>query len=577
MGNGSALGRWFFVLYSVILTVFAYVLVAPWRLDIADAKLYIESGRSLRASKSLGTDLIFAPFFRKEAPSVVLAPEAKPVFMAAYNIFNAAIFSIVGEKRARYFLFVLVLHALFLFTVGSFAVRLGCARSGVMVMGVLALSPWTYIYLYYPAYTQASIALLFLLMRFLLLEPARIGLASFLSFALLLCNSSIAIYIFPQWVAYFFMNLREPRRGMRILWDVMVGLCLPFCCLELLTWTPLPNWWLGSQGEVDGPITLLFKYYDRAVTANSFLARGTQVPKNIFIPFYILSENLWTVNGLLFLGTIMFLMKKLLRKGRTFGKGWSPKENLLPFWAGCLIPVVFAWSLLGFHPKLVQLGRFYFIGFPFILLVAFCGLEGILGKKVGVTFLAMAAVICGEATFRLYDQRQAFHALESTFGRYTEMGKKVAFFKEDIHHGILLHLLSESHHDSTAVVSEESNWAEEARRQDVQAIITGPELATMTTGWASVHKEDPEVSYGRTIRRGKFQFGMDALTVEEPVKIPYFGVYPLLLFEDEINTWRYLWGKISHADYRTGLGTVKLWPLRPQTKGLSLYNFPVNQ
>jgi hypothetical protein len=83
-------------------------------------------------------------------------------------------------------------------------------------------------------------------------------------------------------------------------------------------------------------------------------------------------------------------------------------------------------------------------------------------------------------------------------------------------------------------------------------LLAGPEIETIL--WGGV---------GRPVETGILYAGKGVrVKVGKPEKIPYYALYPLLIFEDEFDGWRLASRKeFGQDDYRTGKGAVTLWPV----------------
>ncbi len=86
-------------------------------------------------------------------------------------------------------------------------------------------------------------------------------------------------------------------------------------------------------------------------------------------------------------------------------------------------------------------------------------------------------------------------------------------------------------------------------------LVTGPETGTIYP--ADNIQPIPTPQLLNRLRQAGMQ-------TELKQTLPYWTLYPLLMFEDETQMWRFITRDFGPEDYREGSGTVKVWLLKTQ-------------
>ena len=83
----------------------------------------------------------------------------------------------------------------------------------------------------------------------------------------------------------------------------------------------------------------------------------------------------------------------------------------------------------------------------------------------------------------------------------------------------------------------------------------------------------PEAPVGAIQGGGTIQLARDgtrSIDMGAPRIVPFFGDYPLLAFEDDVDERRCLWGKFDGRAFWDGPGAVRFWPLVRQPRKLAV-------
>ena len=160
---------------SILSSAAVYFTVAPWKIEYAnDVGKYYGARMALSQENNLA-DLIIAPFYRTLTDSSVEAPQTKPVYMAVLNV-GYAIYDVFypGQpNRKPFFTFTMFTFWLLFLTVCLVGWRFGHPFLGILTAMISLIGPWSFVYLYYPAYTQFSMVFSSPLVFMHYMEPTR--------------------------------------------------------------------------------------------------------------------------------------------------------------------------------------------------------------------------------------------------------------------------------------------------------------------------------------------------------------------------------------------------------------------
>jgi len=545
------------VLTALLLCAAAARLVLPWRTDtLNDVPIYYGSTRAAETPAQL-VSVITAPFFRAHSAQGISAAESKPVYMAALNVwcsffrwFHAGPFT-TESQRNEFFCFTL-------FTFGALALvlililwRQGDFYAGILASVVVLLSTWSFVYLYYPAYTQLSLVFfLFALMRVTAGGRAALFQSGFFSALAMLANNSLIVYVLGLALLAGARALPQAKEVLRALLSFLMGIAAVFIFFELVNSTGLADV-LTNSAHLDSPLRTFINYYKRSVGGNHFMVRGlAEVPKEPWMLLTMIRYQSWTMLTMFVLLPVAFGVC-LLRKGWRQNFGKFELQRVAAFW----LPAFTGVLLMDAVPGLVQLGRAYFVGYVLFILggILFWKYFQRWFKPLRWAGVFLLIVYSGETASGLAAENQAFHGLIRAVK--PDSGHSFVLLTEDPHYDPARHLLGEEVSSKLLTIPSLGELPALLEKKGPLQLLVGPEIETILwNGWAGNYRPVGSgilaVSQGLRVHAGN------------PRKIPYYGLYPPLIFEDEFDTWRFLQQKAFGADdYKKGLGVFTQWSL----------------
>ena len=544
---------------SMLLCLIAYPLVWPWRSDILnDVNIYIGAERSFKTSPEGLMDLIIAPFYRIHSEKTVLPSESKPVYMAALNLWCSFNRKIDPSQEKpwnpkeffNFTLFTFGLLAIMLITIGW---RFSSFKWGILVPIIVLLSPWSFLYLYYPAYVQLSIV--FFLLTLLPLLSCR-GISCFGSGILaaftLLSNSAMLVYILGLGLFIAARSLPRIQESGRAVLSFLKGFAAVFIFFEIIKSIGIVDPLLRSS-HLDSPVRILMDYYNRSVNMNHFKIRGmSYTPKHPFMLFSILRYQSWTMLVLCLVLPFLFL-GRMIRLGWRQGMAAPEIRRVMGVW----LPAFTGIFLMDFCPGVVQHGRAYYVGYSLLVLGGVLFWEDLQKKykplRWAGAFLLLIYFL--ETANGLAEEHQAFHGLNDGLQREMQGNPSFAIFKSDPHDEPMRHIVEKNVADKIISVNTIGELDPRVKNLDQLKLLVGPEIETILyNGWGERFQP---------VGTGTF-YATKGLRVKTglPKRIPYYGLYPPLIFEDEFDAWRFLSKKeFNQDDYRSGQGAITLWPV----------------
>ena len=501
--------------------------------------------------------VIFAPFYRVHSDRGVSPAESKPVYLAALNLWctlNRWIHPgpMSSERyRAEFFNF-----TLFTFWLLALLLIRSCWRFGLFYEGILAsilvlLSSWSLVYFHYPAYLQLSMFLFLLaLMRLSAPGDAAVFQSGMLSALALLSNNTLAVYVLGLVLLIFGRSLPKAWVSVRALLDFLKGFALVFVFFEVINSIGLAEHLTGSS-NLDTPLRTLMNYYKRSVSANHFKLRGLmEVPKQPFLLLSILRYQSWTM-------LILCISLPLTYAACVFRKGWQQSLGTpeLRRVAALWLPAITGLVLMDFVPGIVQLGRGYFMGYALLVVGGVLFWSYLQKQFKPLRWLGMVLLIStfGETAIGLANESRAFHGL--IWAVKPDDAASFALFRNDPHDAPIRHLLGEKVSEKLVTVTRVEELGPWVADKGSLSLLAGPEIETILfNGWSE--NFNPMQSGILHVQKGlRVKVGL-------PKKIPYYGLYPPLIFEDEFDMWRFKSLKeFGENDYKNGRGAITLWPL----------------
>ncbi len=539
-------------LISSLICLIAYSLVRPWRTNVGnDVSGYVEAQRFLTPPGSGLGKLLIAPFFRHHSMDTVYAFEIKPVYMVAYNLWGV-FHHMAGPDRESFFNFTLFTYGLLAAMIIFFVNRLGTFPMAILASLWLSLSSWALVYLYFAAYLEFSIVL-FLLSLLLVLQRQKTAcfFSGVLAALALLSNNAMIIYFPGVMMVIAASWLPNVRKSFAFSSVYCLGILSVFVFFEILNCTGIPAKIMGFP-DLDSPHKMLLFYYQRAFFHNHFMLRGMPViPKQYGLLFSILRYQSWTVLILCAILPVIFLVE-VVRLGWRRSTAVPELRRVAFLWCPALTGLIAMDLYFG-----TQYGRAYYIGYVLLVIggIIFWGYLQKNSKplrKVGILLLVL--YLC-ESVQGLAHQRDAFHGLNRIVKSYSQQQKKISVLDEDLHAGLMRHDLDRDIDEKIFKVQNIWELGSLVLKEGDLYVLTGPEIETILWNFSY----DPF----RPLQKGTF-FVRKGIRVKvgNPVKIPYWGLYPPLMFEDEYDAWRLLSRhEYDGKSYREGTGAARLWPI----------------
>jgi len=369
-----------------------------------------------------------------------------------------------------------------------------------------------------------------------------IFLAGIFSALSVLANATIAFYILGLGFLILVRPLPYWRQALRPALAFFFGFFSIFLFFEGIKWMGIPQEMLGTQ-FVDSPWKVLAYYGLRVHRFHHFVWLGGHVgvPKYPGMLFFILKHVSWILLGLsITLPLVLF--------GWTSKIGWHQtiKEPMLK---ACLIlwlPLFVAVLLLDIYPG-VQVGRSYHVAFPLLILGILILWQRIarIHKRWALLGFVLFIGFILETGVSLAKQRQAFHGVRTEVSKILKPNEPIAMLTTDYHYEDILYVLGEDLAKRVVPLKNMQDLIPLGQKHRDILFLAGPEIETVLF----LGKKTPF----RPIEK-------------EGQKIPFYGLYPLLILEDEGDQWRYINKEFDKNAYRNGPGAVTLWPLFYETK-----------
>jgi len=543
---------------SILSSAAVYFTVAPWKIEYAnDVGKYYVARMALSQENNLA-DLIIAPFYRTLSDSSVEAPQTKPVYMAALNV-GYAIYDVFypGQpNRKPFFTFTMFTFWLLFLTVCLVGWRFGHPFLGILAAVISLIGPWSFVYLYYPAYTQFS--MVFYLLSFLCITGNRstgdwkiLAAGGVFASLALLSNSSMIVYVFGLGVFILINALPDWKTALKRGLIFVAGAASVFLFFQILKYVH------HNPHMLESPFELLYKYYGRSAGANHFLIREgfVKAPKVFGMFFIILRRESPILLALLFalMGYCGYTLSRL---------GWK-KAMMVPDIRAAItawLPAGIAVLAIDFAAT-IQVGRSYIIAYPLIVMGAvFLGrawlaeIAWISRPIARVAAAVLVAAFCVERAHGLYQERLAFHGFDTVMSQFFGSGKTLAMLRSDMHEHVVL-LFEEEIQKNIIWIDDMRELGDLVKNKNLSGLILGPEIETIMV--------NAKVPPRRPIDGRTYYFDESlGLQVQKVVKLPFYGLYPLLVFEDEFDAWRMISGEFGEREWLDGRGVIRLYPLK---------------
>lgn len=541
-GQGQRLYFFLALFFALAVSWIAMRLILPWdpRMSYDTAAFYFPSQEIVGHPNGSLREIFLNPFYIPDSGHID-AGESKPVFIVAlrlwglfYHVMNPSQpVPNAGEYYAFMFLTVLFLAGMFFML--SHALR--HPGMGFWACAIVLVSPWHLIYLYYPAYTQFSAAIyLGALVLVIKNTPRTIFAAGIVSVLALLSNSSVLVYIPGLAVLILYLNSASLRLALRRTWIFLCGGIFVFAFFEMLQAL------VPAYRQASSPLDTLAHYFRVSLTENHFGA-GV-IPKYPGMMLLILKENS-------ILGFVIMLAGAVLLFSKIAKTGWIEivrkkrfQSIMIPF-----LPAILAVFMIDCGPS-VQLGRSYFIAYPMFVLGLLILLKEKFSplKKPGVWLIFLFIVYAVNVISVMATQHRTFHPF---IAEPCSLVRQFVLLKHDPHHQALISLLAQScpgEFDKISVVDDLSG-----RQSGI--LLTGPDRNTI---WPMIKEKE---FYPRVTGPGRAELDGRSLILKR--EYPFFALYPLLLFEDEVQAWKYILRKTKPREYLSGTGAIRAWSIVP--------------
>lgn len=576
------------LLLCVTLTLLAGAQTSPWKLDLRwdnDTVRYYDTQNFVVRRPSQIFFVLMDPFFRAPDSGSIEAPAGKPVFVALLRLWGMGTRILFGHNawltRSAYFKFQLFAYGLLALSICALGWRLGSPCLGMLAAVISLLNPWAMIQLVYRNYTCLGMAIL---VAACLLALRRAGwatlLAGVLAWMAFLTDNAILLYSIMLGGVVLALHLGRWRQMFRHGLLYALGLVLPYVLLAGvgMIWYRHHAW----------PLRVTIEYYTHFAKDNHFATRpGAEarptVPKYPGIALLFISKNSIVIFSLILVVAAVTYWK-LARIGV---RAALDHPALLPI-LGLFVPVFACWALIDIKPG-AQLAHSYFVGYPFVVL----GLTLFWWRLTRNLRLAWGLLALGyvvETAVGLHQYRAVFFSLQNRVAAVMSNDKhqKIAMLYNDPHSRIIQHLLSPEYADRIVIVRSLSDIAQLASDANAKVSVytqAGPGLLRLDSigvesgdyiGCVLFGREGETMVYcppvptwiedpfhgRRNIPANALTLhdagGHDVVTFSEPADVPFYGLYPLLIFDDEWPTWKFITRLIDDQSCMTGPGAIRL-------------------
>jgi hypothetical protein len=580
------------LLLCLALTLISAALTSPWKLDLAldnDTVRYYDTQTFTLHGVGSFFSALADPFFRAKDAGVIEAPAGKPVFVSLLRLWGMGVRALFGldawVTRSSYYHFQLLTYGLLALSICSLGWRLESPYLGMLAASVAVLNPWALVQLVYRNYTCLGMAL-FLFACILAARRTMVAtlLAGLLAWMAFLTDNAILVYAGVLGLVVVALNLSGGWRR-TILHAALygAGLAAPYLLLSLVgaIWYPKHDW----------PLHVTVDYFSYFAKANHFATRPPpearpNVPKYPGIALLFIAHNSRVICALL-VSAILVLYWKVAKLGPRAAVADKSLATMLALFA----PVLLCWIAIDVKPG-AQLAHTYFVGYPVVAL----GLAllwwrfGNRGMVLRSVWAVLALLYIVETIAGLHRYRVVFFSLQNTIAATLPADKhqKIALFYNDPHAKIIQHLLSPEYADRIVIVLTMAHVArieagkgpeticlklagkglldyQETRLgadDSIACILYGPEGETITyTPPTPLWNDDPAHGERKIPTAGGIIYDVPAREVarfSDPANIPFYGLYPLLIFDDEWPTWKYITGLITDDSCMRGPGAIRM-------------------
>lgn len=546
---------------SFLVAWIQFSLVWPWDPALSyDTRLFYYPAQIVPDSAPTDwTRLWLEPFYLASSTREVQAHESKPVFVIALRlwgslvrVFNPAA-AIPGAQE--YMLFMIATCWLLFLGIWQLGVKLGSPIVGGLAAVAVLVCPWNLVLLYFPAYTQLSMALLCLSIWLLWHQSLTTAfLAGVVASLALLTNNAVVVYLGAIGLLALSIALPQRWQAFKLATVFIAGVLTVFVIFKLLGQTSLVQPLFGGA-PIDSPLEVLLRYYRRSIFYNHFDKVAT--PKYPGILLLFLSYNSWVMLALMIVTPFLFVWRAAKEGLATIIFGRSRLRQSLLIWLVGFIAI----AAIDLRPG-VQLGRTYFVGYPFLLLGIFILFWDTFREvRYGnVLLLGLLLAYAIETPVRLYDQFRAYHQVSNEVYALTQTRKQVAMLEADGYRPVLATTLGpvchcEAHQLIASIRALPNSTALTTLQTEYDSILSGPEIPTVLPVKAGA--AFTQLNEMRELFTSPRPKEFLALLVKR--KIPFWPAYPLLLFEDELHTWQFITTQVTGSDYQTGEGALKVW------------------
>jgi len=509
------------------------------------------------SSRSLG-ELFILPFYRDSSSErEIAAEESKPVFVVALRLWGIFHRSFIDSEQnfpnqREYIDFMAFSFWLLFVTICLVGWKLNHPVMGIIAGVMSLLCPWGLIFLYFPAYTPISMGILYLALLAVLKKAAawQIAAGAFSSLALL-SNPSMPVYIFGLGLLALFINMPDWKASIRAGVSLAGGFLGVFIFFEILKHSDYVITLLHTD-KVDSPLETLTGYYKRSIYRNHF--GRSNVPTYPGLMLSIVRHNSLAIFSL-FVTAPLVLFWKSYRAGRDKFYSHPIIKTVLILWIPA-IAGIFAIDIRGG----VQFGRSYFVAYPLLILGVLVLVKHLWGvhKLLKITIVTTFVVYCFETIGGLADEHNAFHGVRKNVSAILKPNEQIAVLKYDRYSSFIKDIIDYEPRTAKQITVLVNNLHDLvlAKNRCVTYLITGPGIFSILEGTRTQIKSFPGFEDGVVINSSTNK--TTALVFQK--NIPFFALYPLLMFEDEIQTHRYI--KLKEFDsetYKNGAGVVRLW------------------
>jgi hypothetical protein len=465
--------------------------------------------------------ILVRPFFVPDHGGID-ADEAKPVFVMALGLFawiHHALAPAISQER-EYSHFIICSCLLLFLSLAWFGARAGARGPGLVAALLVVATPWGTTVCFFSTYTALSMAVLYLGFGLLLGDRPWEAFAAGVALCLAeMMNQSTTVFIVGGLTALLLCHARGWRPALKTLALAGAGLAAPMVLLELAH--------LLSPAHVSSPLHVQLSYLGRSARERTE---------------YFLAYDGDLFHAVLFEYSRVAALAMLLALGWHLGRGQSRPRLVSWLWLSAALGVAIIDLRRG-----PQFSRSYFVGFPLLALATATALAELGRGRLRLVVVVVTLALTAELAVASRHQYAAFNA----FSRAMQaLPGRLATFENDLYSRRLGDLV-----DSDRLVTfAEPCSAEVAEAGDIEWAVTGPPVASViedTGPQARAFGDFPPVGC---------RVGGVPLTFSLEKELPFFGDYPLLIYEDPEMTFRYRLAEgITPTAYLDGDATARIW------------------